>query len=142
MKKISGNKGFSLIEVLIAILIFTISLFAIIPLLFIAVNVDNDSLMKVTAQRMMTETIDDLMAQTTLAGFEDCICTNGVPAGTCPAGTCTTTRNGPGAINGNPINRTWTIVPATGNLSLITATVTYTQGGENKTLMTQVRKGL
>ncbi len=103
MNKVRDRCGFTLVEVLIAILIFSISLFVIVPLLFTSVSIDKESYLKVQAQNMLNEKMDQILSENITAD------------GTDPEV----------SIDGFPFNRNWAIVPGTGNLSNITVTVTY-----------------
>jgi prepilin-type N-terminal cleavage/methylation domain-containing protein len=115
------NNGFTLIEVMIAILIFSISLLALIPVMVTAVSVDTDDFLKARAQSMLTTKLDELLADdiTTI--------TNG---------------NDQAVQKGVTLNRVWAVTPDTGNLQRISVTVTYIYKGKQKQFATEVKKGL
>ena len=116
-----NKKGFTLIEVLVAIVLFIISLLAIVPLLFTAVSVDKESFLKIKAQTMVAEKIEELMSQ---------------DISTIGSGNDSETEDG------FTLNRVWTVAAGTGNLSLITISVTYTYKGIAKTVTAVAERGL
>jgi prepilin-type N-terminal cleavage/methylation domain-containing protein len=118
---IRTNKGFTLIEVMIAIVIFSISLLALVPVLVTAVSVDTDDFLKARAEAMLTTKIDELLAD------DINTITNG---------------NDQATQKGVVLNRVWTVTPDTGNLQKISVTVTYIYKGQQKQFATEVKKGL
>ncbi len=106
----AGAKGFSLIEVLLAILIFSISLFALIPLLTTAASIDRENYLNVRARAMAADVLDSLMGDATP-----------------PFSNPSTVIDG-----GVTMTRSWN-VNQVGNLDNIAATVQYTYNNQLKT---------
>jgi len=121
MKELRMNKGFTLIEVLIAIIVFSIALLALVPLLVTSVNIDTDDMLKARAQRLVISKMDELLSvdSSGLSNGNDAIVENGIT-----------------------LNRVWTVVPATGNLNTITVTVSYTYKGQTKTFTAVSERGV
>ncbi len=128
MEKIAKNQtGFTLLEILVAITIFTITLMAIIPLLGTAVNVTSGTSLKSKAQILGAEKLDELKS---LSEYEiETLIGDDVVGGN-------TTYSGSDSVleGGITINRDWVIQEANFGGSnapsyIITVTVTYTQKG-------------
>lgn len=102
--------GFTLIEVLVSIVIFSLSLFALVPLLATATRIDSENYLNVRARAMAADTIDTLMSE--------------APAG--PSPSTETDR-------GVTITRSWNIKQI-GNLDNIQVSVQYTYQGEQRTV--------
>ena len=115
--------GFTLIEVLIAILIFSISLLALVPLLTTAASIDRGNYLNVTARAMAADVLDSLMGLDSLA--------DAVPPRFVNPSTVTD--------QGVPITTTWATFPM-GNLDTIAVTVTYTYNGQLKTFVLTAQK--
>jgi prepilin-type N-terminal cleavage/methylation domain-containing protein len=111
-----AQEGFTLIEVLISIVIFSLSLFALVPLLTTATRIDRENYLNVKARAMAADTLDTLMGD--------------VPAGTNPS-----TETDGGVV----LMRSWNVTPV-GNLDHIVVTVQYTSHGELKTVTLSARK--
>lgn len=112
------RRGFTLIEVLFAILIFSISLLALIPLLSTAASIDRENYLNVTARAMAADTLDSLMGLDSLA--------DAVPPRFVNPSTVTD--------QGVAITTSWNVVAA-GNLDNIAVTVQYTYKGQQKTFV-------
>ncbi len=112
----AGREGFTLIEVLISLVIFSFCLLAMVPLLATATSIDRENYLNVRARAMAADTLDTLM--------------NDAPAGPNPA----TETDG-----GVEITRSWSIEQA-GNLDSITVTVQYIFKGQLKTFVLTARK--
>ena len=110
-----------MVEVLAAITIFAISLLAIIPLLITAVNVDKESFLKVKAQTMLSEKMDELLSQSVLTIGE---------------------WNDVEDDGGFTLEREWKVTADTGNLRKIKVGVNYTYKGVGKKVEAVVKKGL
>jgi len=106
------TRGFTLIEVIFAILIFSISLFALIPLLTTAASIDRENYLNVRARAMAADALDSLMG-------------DAVP----PFSNPSTLVDG-----GVAITRSWNVNQA-GNLDNIAVTVQYTYKGQQKTFV-------
>lgn len=111
-----AQEGFTLIEVLISIVIFSLSLFALVPLLTTATRIDRENYLNVKARAMAADTLDTLMGD--------------VRAGTNPS-----TETDGGVV----LMRSWNVTPV-GNLDHIVVTVQYTSHGELKTVTLSARK--
>ncbi len=101
--------GFTLIEVLLAILIFSISLLALVPLLTTAASIDRENYLNVAARTMAADVLDSLM------------------------GDAAPSFSNPSALvdNGVTMTRSWA-VRQMGNLDTITVTVRYTYHNQPK----------
>lgn len=110
-----STRGFTLIEVLIAIVIFSLSLLALVPLLSTAMSIDRENYLNVTSRATAADVLDTLMG-------------GGVPL-----------VGNPSTVNdqGVDITTSWTVTvpPATPNLDNIAVTVTYTYKGQTKTFV-------
>ena len=117
------TRGFTLIEVLFAILIFSLSLFALVPLLTTATSIDRENYLNVTARAMAADILDSLMGGMTEAEAE--ILFGGNPS--------TVTEQGV------VITRSWQLSDA-GNLDNIAVTVRYSYKGQTKIFMQTAQK--
>ncbi len=117
--------GFTLVEVLIAILIFSLSLMALVPLLSTAASIDRENYLNVTARAMAADTLDSLMGNVT-------------PLMRDAAGNVVPMPN-PSTVTdqGIAITTSWTVtpVPAPGNRDDIAVTVIYEYKGQRKTFV-------
>ena len=114
---LQNAKGFSLIEVLLAMIIFSLSLFALVPLISTAVNIDRENGLNVRARAMAADVLDTLMG-------------DAAP----PYGNPSTVVD-----NGVVITRSWNITPA-GNLDHISVSVNYTYNDQQKTFVLAAEK--
>jgi prepilin-type N-terminal cleavage/methylation domain-containing protein len=107
-----STRGFTLIEVLIAIVIFSLSLLALVPLLSTAMSIDRENYLNVTSRATAADVLDTLMG-------------GGVPI-----------VGNPSTVNdqGVDITTSWAVAPA-GNLDTIAVTVTYAYKGQTKTFV-------
>jgi prepilin-type N-terminal cleavage/methylation domain-containing protein len=111
-----GPDGFTLIEVLLSIVLFSLSLFALVPLLTTAVRIDKENYLSVKARAMAADTLDTLMGDA-LAG---------------PNPSTETDR-------GVALTRSWSVSQA-GNLDTIAVRVRYTYQGRVNTVQLTAQK--
>ena len=111
-----GAEGFTLIEVLLSLVIFSLCLLAMVPLLATATSIDRENYLNVRARSMAADTLDTLMAD--------------APGGPNPS----TETDG-----GVPITRSWDVIQV-GNLDNIAVTVRYTFKGQLKTFVLTAQK--
>ncbi len=114
--KVSETEGFSLIEVLLSIVIFSLSLLALVPLVSTATRIDRENYLNVKARALAADTLDRLMA--------------GASAGATPSSE---------TDEGVMITRSWTVSQA-GNLDQIRVKVQYTFNGQPKTFVLTAQK--
>jgi prepilin-type N-terminal cleavage/methylation domain-containing protein len=129
--RVRGPRGFTLVEVLIAIVIFSLSLLALVPLLSTATSIDRENYLNVMSRALAADTLDSLMGLNCLVGT----CT--------PLPTAAMTTAIPDVIaddNVTAIKRTATITQV-GNLANIAVTATYTYKGQLKTFILTAQKG-
>ncbi|MBI5076068.1 MAG: prepilin-type N-terminal cleavage/methylation domain-containing protein [Nitrospirae bacterium] len=140
-------KGFTLVEVLIAVTVLSISFFALLPLITSAVSTDKTALLTTKSQAVTAYKMDELLA----AGTS--MTCNGAAyvCGAAPGNTCIDFVNAEtdvvsAATAGAPfeIMRTSNalIVNATSGLCKLTITSTYTYQGEVKTFRLITEKSL
>jgi prepilin-type N-terminal cleavage/methylation domain-containing protein len=113
-------KGFTLVEVLIAILIFSLSLLALVPLLSTATSIDRENYLNVRARAMAADMMDSFMGG--MSEAEAVLPANygGNPSTVIDQGVTMT--------------RQWqTPFPVVGNRETINVTVSYTYKGQLKT---------
>ncbi len=111
------TRGFTLLEVLFAILILSISLFALIPLLTTAASIDRENYLNVRARAMAADVLDSLMG-------------DAAPPFLNPSS----------AIDGGvTITRSWNVIQV-GNLDNIAVTVQYTYHDQLKTFTLTAQK--
>jgi prepilin-type N-terminal cleavage/methylation domain-containing protein len=115
--------GFSLIEVLVAILIFSMSLLALVPLMSTSTSIDRENYLNVTARAMAADILDSLMGGMKEAEAE--ILFGGNPS----------TVTDQGVV----ITRSWLLSDA-GNLDNIAVTVRYAYKGQTKIFMLTAQK--
>jgi prepilin-type N-terminal cleavage/methylation domain-containing protein len=135
IRKKPGQRGFTLIEVIIAGAIISIAMLGIIPLLIGSYRIDTQTTYAVRAQYSVVQRLDELIAQDSLT-CDGVVNTDFVDAST-----------GQVYAAAPPlpvvITRTWTVgAPAPpSNLCLITVTSTYTDKNGAKTLTARSQKG-
>ena len=114
------TRGFTLIEVLISIVIFSISLLALIPLLSTATSIDRENYLNVTSRAMAADMLDTFMG------------------GMSEAGALTLYGGNPSTVTdqGVVVTRQWqTPLSVVGNRETVIVTVTYTYKGQPKTFV-------
>jgi prepilin-type N-terminal cleavage/methylation domain-containing protein len=129
------ERGFTLLEVIIAVSIISIGLMALIPLLISSYKVDTQTAFRVRSQYVMAQKMDDLISQDTVSGGS-----TGIDYIDAQTGQVYSSAPSVPVV----ITRTWGVgVPADTlhPLNAITVTVTYTFRGETKTLTAYSRKG-
>lgn len=129
------DKGFTLIEVMVAGGIITIGMLALTPLLISSYRIDTQTMYRVRAQYSVTQRLDNLISQSIL---------------TCNGATNTDFINAQtGQVVANAlaapvvITRTWRVdaAVAPSNLCQITVRGTYTDQGGAKTVTAVSQKG-
>lgn len=129
------DKGFTLIEVIVAGGIIAIGMLALTPLLISSYRIDTQTSYRVRAQYSVTQTLDNLISQSSLV-CDGVTSTDFINAQT---GQVVASATAAPVV----ITRTWTIgVPAAlSNLCQITVTATYTDQGGTKTITSVSQKG-
>lgn len=132
------QKGFTLLEVIVAISLIAIAMLAIIPLLVQAFSVDNETVYRVKAQSLTAQRVDDLISRSSITNVDaygNLIC-NGVTYTEYideQSGLVSTVNSGAPTV----ITRTWVVAQSphsspTYPLCLITVTTNYTYKGKPK----------
>jgi prepilin-type N-terminal cleavage/methylation domain-containing protein len=132
------QKGFTLLEVIVALSLIAIAMLAVIPLLIQAFSVDNETVYRVKAQSLAAQRVDDLISRsstTNTDAYGNLIC-NGITYTEYVderSGLVSTVNSGAPTV----ITRSWVLVPsptssATYPLCLITVTTSYTYKGNPK----------
>jgi prepilin-type N-terminal cleavage/methylation domain-containing protein len=137
-------KGFTLVEVLIAVVVLALSFIALLPLIISAVSTDKTALLTTKSQAVTASKMDELLAAGT-----SMTCNGGAWA--CGAANCVDFVNAEtdvvsAATTGVPFEITRTsnalIVNANSGLCKLTVTSTYTYKGEQKSFQLITEKSL
>lgn len=138
MQKAQNNadqKGFTLLEVIVAASILSVAMLSLVPLLISSYRVDRETLYRVRAQQLVTQRLDELISQ------ENLVCGGAASTDFIDAHTGAVYA----ALPAVPvaITRTWTVgaPPALSSLCTITVTVVYTDSGGPKTYRVVSQKG-
>jgi prepilin-type N-terminal cleavage/methylation domain-containing protein len=138
MQKVRSNanqKGFTLLEVIVAASILAVAMLSLVPLLISSYRIDKETLYRVRAQQLVTQRLDELIAQ------ENLVCGGAASTDFIDAHSGAVYA----AVPTVPvvITRTWTVGAPVGLTSLCTITVAaaYTDSGGAKTYQAVSRKG-
>ncbi|GAB4484684.1 MAG: hypothetical protein OHK006_09550 [Thermodesulfovibrionales bacterium] len=142
---LENDRGFTLVEMIIAVSVFAISLLAFAPLLTTAVTLDRDSMLKVKARALAAYKMDELIAEgLTVTGCDgvvrDCTaaysCTEYVDSDTDRV--YATPADVPSSVAFR-IDRTMAIAPVTNtNLCRMTISTTYQMANDAPQVFTLV----
>ena len=131
----ADQKGFTLIEVIVAASILSVAMLSLVPLLVSSYRVDRETMYRVRAQQLVTQRLDELISQ------ENLVCGGAANTDFIDAHTGTVYA----ALPAVPvaITRTWTVAApvAPSNLCAIAVTAAYTDSGGAKTYRVVSQKG-